>query len=1303
MKKFYLALAAVAAIFAGCSKEVDNQTEPVVPKEKTVTLKASVSGLETKVSSDNAGFFKWQNQDAITVVTNKDATSFFNLYNIDNTGTQADFEGAIADGDALKYALYPASNSHTPDGKELLFNIDDIVTWKADACNMPMLGVATSASTVNFVALGGVLKLVLFNIPADADYLKFSATSKQISGTFYIEDVTVEAPVIATAPKEEGDNIQVIDFSENYSSSKVFYIPLPTGDIDGFTVALYEALDKEPLFSVTSEKTLNVVANKLIIAKSMNCSGASTLWSEDFSDYSANDVPAGGTYSYSCEDGSSATKVFNEHLAGGSAPELLVGKSGGSFTAANVPTNSAGTLTLKYKTNANALTLSSADEGVEFSPASTNTADEHTITVTNSDNLSFISITFAAGSKNVRLDDIVLSIEGQEITNAPVINTDVDELTFAIGESSKNVTVNFANAIDDLGVSAILGGDNASNFTAALNGTTLTVTAKAPNSTAANYTATVTLRASGAAAKTISITQESAVVPNLTNLEATPGDSSAEVTWAGSEHATSYVAYLHTSETETPATGGNDVSSSINGCALSLASLINDQTYYLYVKVDGVETGYVAPGDFVMVSFTPSSSDGKIYYEKVTTALADWSGEYLLVCESEYKALAEISTTSTKYGLGADVTIDNGAIESTATTDAYKIVIAPATGEGAGYTLAFGDGYLNWSSGNSLSTNAAETDNTRWTIAAGATSGNWVIKNVSDSAREIWYNTGNPRFACYTGKDESTTGYAPVQLYKLADNREDPGMSWSAEAATATYNTGNTLSFTAPTLTLGNASNISFASTDETIATITATGAVNIEALVGNEVKEGSTTIKAIFAGDDNYKPQTVSYTLNVVDNRDAVAAPTFSPAAGEVEAGDEVTINSVSGATVYYTVNGSNPTTESTLYEGPITIDEAKTIKAIAVLSGYKPSAVAEAAYTVAGVQANDGSLEHPYTADEAYTQILAGNESTVYVTGTVVSVGSLSNGVLTYWISEDGTTTNQIQVYKGKYLGNVNFSSADQLASGDNVLVYGPLKYYNNTTPEINSGSQLISINGKTKVLTAGTLTATPDNDNKQITVDWGAASGTESAISYVVTCGTQSYNADAAGSHTFTMADYGSYQVSVTASADDAISVTASTSATLTDPSAGTTDKSATIKFGSANGSTAVNSTSVTGDDSQGNTWTITTVTNNASFTQNASYSQIGSSNKPATSITFTTTLSKSATIKAFSAKFGGFNGTAGTVTLKVDNTTVGSGSLNGSSDVTVSATDNTAVGTVLTVTVTGISKGVKAYEINVTYNN
>ena len=66
---------------------------------------------------------------------------------------------------------------------------------------------------------------------------------------------------------------------------------------------------------------------------------------------------------------------------------------------------------------------------------------------------------------------------------------------------------------------------------------------------------------------------------------------------------------------------------------------------------------------------------------------------------------------------------------------------------------------------------------------------------------------------------------------------------------------------------------------------------------------------------------------------------------------------------------------------------------------------------------------------------------------------------------------------------------------------------------------------------------------------------------------------------------------------------------------------TDVVGTINFGSASGRTAVNSTSVTGEDSQGNEWTITTVMSENSFTQNAEYSQVGASKKPATSITFT----------------------------------------------------------------------------------
>ena len=141
--------------------------------------------------------------------------------------------------------------------------------------------------------------------------------------------------------------------------------------------------------------------------------------------------------------------------------------------------------------------------------------------------------------------------------------------------------------------------------------------------------------------------------------------------------------------------------------------------------------------------------------------------------------------------------------------------------------------------------------------------------------------------------------------------------------------------------------------------------------------------------------------------------------------------------------------------------------------------------------------------------------------------------------------------------------------------------------------------------------------------------------------------------------------------------------------------------TITF--SGGGNKIDASSVKITDSQENEWTITTV-GTTSFTNqnNNQYTQVGSGNKPATSITFTTTLSESQTITAFSAKFGGFNGTAGTVTLKVGETTVGTGSLNASTDVTVNASVTNASSSVLTITITDISKGVKVYNLSYTYS-
>jgi uncharacterized repeat protein (TIGR03803 family) len=78
-------------------------------------------------------------------------------------------------------------------------------------------------------------------------------------------------------------------------------------------------------------------------------------------------------------------------------------------------------------------------------------------------------------------------------------------------------------------------------------------------------------------------------------------------------------------------------------------------------------------------------------------------------------------------------------------------------------------------------------------------------------------------------------------------------------------------------------------------------------------------------------------------------ATPVFAPAAGTYTPAQTVTISdATSGATIYYTTNGSTPTTSSTKYTGAITVSVTETLEAIAVASGEANSTTASATYTI-------------------------------------------------------------------------------------------------------------------------------------------------------------------------------------------------------------------------------------------------------------------------------------------------------------------------------------------------------------------
>lgn len=116
--------------------------------------------------------------------------------------------------------------------------------------------------------------------------------------------------------------------------------------------------------------------------------------------------------------------------------------------------------------------------------------------------------------------------------------------------------------------------------------------------------------------------------------------------------------------------------------------------------------------------------------------------------------------------------------------------------------------------------------------------------------------------------------------------------------------------------------------------------------------------------------------------------------------------------------------------------------------------------------------TAETAYTIAKAKELIDAGEglSESVYVKGTVSQASKELNptfGSLSYYISDDGTTGNELKVFGGLSFKGEEFTSVDDIKVGDVVVVYGKLKKYN-TTYELDKDNILISLNGTTTGIT-------------------------------------------------------------------------------------------------------------------------------------------------------------------------------------------------------------------------------------------
>ena len=133
-------------------------------------------------------------------------------------------------------------------------------------------------------------------------------------------------------------------------------------------------------------------------------------------------------------------------------------------------------------------------------------------------------------------------------------------------------------------------------------------------------------------------------------------------------------------------------------------------------------------------------------------------------------------------------------------------------------------------------------------------------------------------------------------------------------------------------------------------------------------------------------------------------------------------------------------------------------------------------------------GTKDAPLTVAKALEVINglepAGTASPAYVKGKISKVQSFNDKYksITYYISDDGTDNNALQVYSGKGIDGADFAAQTDLEAGWTVIVTGELKKFVNSstgaiTPEFNQSSQIISID-KT---TGGGGSGTPSGDPK------------------------------------------------------------------------------------------------------------------------------------------------------------------------------------------------------------------------------
>ena len=367
-----------------------------------------------------------------------------------------------------------------------------------------------------------------------------------------------------------------------------------------------------------------------------------------------------------------------------------------------------------------------------------------------------------------------------------------------------------------------------------------------------------------------------------------------------------------------------------------------------------------------LTTLTVTTITGDEYTLVESASDLEAGGEYIIAggaANSPYTVLMG-AVSSNGAAVTSGFIYNANAKTMTLSSDCAAQVLTLGGSTGA-WTFYTGSAYLSLTSdGNNLNTSAsADADNAKWTIDADEMplSKN-LIANNQYTSRYLEYNSGSPRFACYTGSQQA------VALFKKAVPSNKSAMPVISPEG------GNIVGLSQEvTITQENNGTIYY-TTDGTTPDENSTqynGAFFTPAIaqLGDEV-----TVTAVAKEDGKDLSNPVSVTYKFV----APARPTFTPAAGTYPVAQNVSMaTTTEGADVYYTTNSEltkeQIVAQGTKFTAPINVSEETTFYAVAAYydahaEGYAISSIAQANYKFSEVESEDLDYTHTFTGGTGF-----------------------------------------------------------------------------------------------------------------------------------------------------------------------------------------------------------------------------------------------------------------------------------------------------------------------------------------------